>query len=164
MNMALFATFGEFDSFEEINELAENLFNEGDVASIRVLAGENGIPEDFVGMYLEGDIPVLCDAMTAAVGKITVEAEDLKVAGLMNDWVEYVKVRCQEEAVLAYMVRRKGKSLKGCIGELLKYSFMNQWEVPKEIKEAAKVNAGKVTFGVPDMATAKTIISRYYMG
>lgn len=161
--MALFATFGEFDSYEDINQLAENLFNEGDTASIRTLANENGIPEDFVGMYLEGEIPVLCDAMTAAVGKITVEAEDLKVVGLMNDWVEYVKVRCQEEPVLAYRVRQKGKSLRECIGELLKYSFDNQWEVPKEIKTAAKVTAGRVTFGVPDMATAKNIITGYYM-
>lgn len=162
--MGLYEKFGEFDSFTEINELAENLFNEGDVASIRILAGENGIADDFVEMYLTGDIPVLCDSMTAAVGKLDVEAAELKVVGLMKDWVEYVKVQCQENQVLAYKVRTKGKSLAGCIAALLSQSFKNQWTVPKEILKEAKVSASKVTFGVPDMGTAKEIITEYYMG
>ena len=162
--MGLYEKFGEFDSFTEINELAENLFNEGDVASIRILAGENGIADDFVEMYLTGDIPVLCDSMTAAVGKLDVEAAELKVVGLMKDWVEYVKVQCQENQVLAYKVRSKGKSLAGCIAALLSQSFRNQWTVPKEILKEAKVSASKVTFGVPDMGTAKEIITEYYMG
>ena len=162
--MALFTLFGEFDSFNEINELAENLFNEGDEASLRKMAKENGIPDDFVELYLEGEIPVLCDAMTAAVGKLEVEAEELKIKGLMLDWVEYVKAVCQDNPALAYKVRSKEKSLKGCIAELLKYSFANQWEIPADIKTAAKVTAGRVTFGVPDMAKAKEIIMDYYMG
>lgn len=161
--MALYEAFGEFDSFGEINELAENLFNEGDINNIRVVAKENGIPEDFVELYINGDIPVLCDAMTAAIGKLDVEAAELKVKGLMEDWIEYIKVQIQENNVLAYKVRSRGKSLKGCIGALLRHSFASQWEVPKEIKEAAKVSAGRVTFGVPNMATAKKIISEYYM-
>lgn len=76
--MAMFDKFGEMGSFEEINELAENLFNEGDTESLRVMAKENGIQEEYVTMYLEGDIPVLCDAITAAMGKIDVEAAELR--------------------------------------------------------------------------------------
>ena len=34
----MFDKFGEFDSAREINQLAENLFNEGDFNSIRVVA------------------------------------------------------------------------------------------------------------------------------
>ena len=37
--------FGEFDSCDEINELVENLFNEGDIESIYTVAAENGISE-----------------------------------------------------------------------------------------------------------------------
>lgn len=161
--MSLYEKFGEFDSFGEINELAENLFNEGDLSSIRILAKENGIPDEFVEMYLEGEIPVLCDAMTAAVGKLDVEAQDLKIKGLMLDWLDYVKVQCQENQILAYKVRSKGKSLAGCLAELLKKAFGEQWTVPKEIIKEAKISASKVTFGVPDMGTAKEIISDYYM-
>ena len=40
----MFDKFGEMDSYKEINELAENLFNEEDMDSIRELAKENGIP------------------------------------------------------------------------------------------------------------------------
>ena len=56
----LFEKFGEMDSCKDINDLAENLFNEGDTASIKTMAAENGIPEDLVAMYLEGDLPYLC--------------------------------------------------------------------------------------------------------
>lgn len=45
----MFDKFGEFDSFSEINELAENLLNEGDIESIKVVAKENGIQADFRG-------------------------------------------------------------------------------------------------------------------
>ena len=78
----MYDKFGEMSSYKEINELAENLMNEGDIESLREMAKENGIPEDFVELYLEGDIPDLCDALTAAVGKLEVEAADLKLTGL----------------------------------------------------------------------------------
>lgn len=62
----MFEKFGELNSFGEINELAENLFNEGDTESLRAMAKENGIQSDFVDMYLQGEIPALCDQLTAA--------------------------------------------------------------------------------------------------
>lgn len=159
----MFEKFGEFDSFGEMNELAENLFNEGDIDSIRILAKENGIPEDIVELYIDGEIPYMCDALTAAVGKIDVEAGELKIKGLMEDWAEYIKGQCMENQIIAYKVRNKGKSLSGCIAELLKYSFANQWDVPEMIKKEAKVTANRVTFGVPGMAKAKEIITDYYL-
>lgn len=60
--------------------------------------------------------------------------------------------------------QKKGKSLKQCIAEILKYAFKNQVPVDKEIIKAAGVNAGKVTFGDPDMGTAKKLIRDYYLG
>ena len=159
----MFEKFGEFDTFGEMNELAENLFNEGDIDSIRILAKENGIPEDIVELYIDGEIPYMCDALTAAVGKIDVEAGELKIKGLMEDWAEYIKGQCMENQIIAYKVRNKGKSLSGCIAELLKYSFANQWDVPEMIKKEAKVTANRVTFGIPGMAKAKEIITDYYL-
>lgn len=159
----MFDKFGEFDSFGEMNELAENLFNEGDIDSIRILAKENGIPEDIAELYIDGEIPYMCDALTAAVGKIDVEAGELKIKGLMEDWAEYIKGQCMENQIISYKVRNKGKSLSGCIAALLKYSFANQWDVPEMIKKEAKVTANRVTFGVPGMAKAKEIITDYYL-
>lgn len=121
----MFEKFGEMSSCREINELAENLLNEGDIQSLKVMAQENGIPEDYVEMYRSGDIPYLCDAVTAAMGKLDVECGSLKLAGLMNDWVEYIRGLCMEDEMVAHQVRKKGKSLKQCIGDLpdMKYKW-----------------------------------------
>lgn len=160
----MFDKFGEMNSYKEINELADNLFNEGDQESLKEMAKENGIMQEFVEMYLQGDIPVLCDPLTAALGKIDVEAEELKPKEIMEDWVEYLRGQCMENEILAYQVRKKGKSLKGCIAALLKWSFANQIPVGQEILKEAGVKAGRVTLGIPGMARAKKIITEYYMG
>ncbi|GLG90426.1 hypothetical protein [Sellimonas catena] len=160
----MFDKFGEMNSYKEINELADNLFNEGDQESLKEMAKENGIMQEFVEMYLQGDIPVLCDPLTAALGKIDVEAEELKPKEIMEDWVEYLRGQCMENEILAHQVRKKGKSLKGCIAALLKWSFANQIPVGQDILKEAGVKAGKVTLGIPGMARAKKIITEYYMG
>ena len=160
----MFEKFGEMNSFQEINELAENLFNEGDIGSLKAMAAENGIPADFVEMFCSGDLPALCDATTAALGKIEVESAELQPKEIMEDWVEYLKSQCMENELMAYSVRKKGKSLKGCIASLLKWSFGNQIPIEKEILKAADVTAGRVTLGIPGMARAKQIITNYYMG
>ena len=156
--------FGELDSYKEINELAENLFNEGDTDSLKAMAAENGIGEEFVAVYLTGDSPELCDPLTAALGKIDVEAEELKPKEIMEDWVEYLRGQCLESELLAYAVRKKGKSLKGCIAALLGWSFGHQQQIDKDIVKTAGVKVGRVTIGIPGMARAKQIIMDYYMG
>ena len=160
----MFDRFGELDSYTELNELAENLFNEGDHEGIRVLAKENGIGE-FAGPYIEGDIPTLCDAETAAVGKLIVEAKALKLQGLMLDWLEYAKALAAKKEEVAIGIRRKNKSLEGCLAVLLKAAFQNQVPVDAKIIKAAGITGtGRVTFGVPSMGEAKKLISKYYGG
>ena len=159
----MFDKFGEMNSYKEINELADNLFNEGDQESLKEMAKENGIMQEFVEMYLQGDIPVLCDPLTAALGKIDVEAEELKPKEIMEDWVEYLRGQCMENEILAHQVRKKGKSLKGCIAALLKWSFSNRQQIDKDIIKAAGISVYNVTLGIPGMARAKKIITDYYM-
>ena len=74
----MFEKFGELNSFGEINELAENLFNEGDTESLKAMAKENGIQSDFVDMYLQGEIPVLCE--------LTGRTKDIILAGGLLDY------------------------------------------------------------------------------
>ena len=159
----MFEKFGEMNSYKEINELAENLFNEGDTESLKAMARENGIRNEFVEMYLQGDIPVLCDPLTAAMGKIDVEVAELKPKEIMEDWVEYLRGQCMENEILAHQVRKKGKSLKGCIAALLKWSFSNRQQIDKDIIKAAGASVYNVTLGIPGMARAKKIITDYYM-
>lgn len=160
----MFEKFGEFDSADEINELAQNLLKEGDKKSIYVLAKENGIPKDYADMMIDGTFPMLCDAAMAATGKIDVEAAELKPEGIMLDWTEYIKAVCMEDGKIAENVRKKGKSLKSCIGALLKYAFEHQKKVDPEIIKAAGVKASKVTFGMAGQKEARKLIKEYYGG
>ena len=159
----MFDRFGEFNSAEEINETAVNLRKEGDREGLQVLAAENGIAEEILKVFLEGDLLYLCDEMTAALGKLEVEKREVRCAEIMEDWVAYIRVQCLDHPEVARAVRRKGKSLAGCIAGLLKWSFKNQVPVDKEIMKAAGVTAGRCTLGIPGMAIASRIITDYYM-
>lgn len=160
--MALYEKFGELGSADEINELARNLLKEGDTESIKALAKENGIPEDYADMFITGDIPDICDVQTAAVGKIDAEAEELSPKDIMVDWVDYIKAVCLEDEGMAKAVRKKGKTLKGCIGAILKWAFGHQQDVDKDILKAANVKASRVTLGMPGQATVRKLIREYY--
>lgn len=159
----MFDVFGEFDSAEELNLAAEGLKNEGDKESLYKLAKENGIESGFVDMYLSGGMPELCDVATAAIGKIEIEAAELKPKEIILDWVDYIKASCFDNEELAKAVRKKGKSLKGCIGVLLNWSFSNRYKVDKDIIKAAGVNNANVEMGIPGMGTAKKLIREYYL-
>lgn len=161
--MALYEKFGEFDSVAEINLLAENLFNEGDMESILTLSRENGIPEEYAQMYIDGETEELTDASTAAIGKIEVEEADLNAKDIIyTDWISYIKAECMGNDRMAKAVRAKEKSLKGCIGAILKWAFAHQQPVDKEILQAAGVKASRVTLGMPDKAVANKLIREYY--
>lgn len=157
----MFDRFGEFDSAEEINEAAKGLVREGDIDSLKVLCRENGIDEDMMQAFLDGDIPFLTDNMSAALGKIEIESKELKPKELVEDWIEYIKAQCMEHEDIAIAVRKKGKNVKGCIVELLRWSFKNRYDVDPEIAKAAGINQ-KVQMGIPGMGTAKKLILDYY--
>lgn len=159
----MFDKFGEFDSAAEMNASAEGLLEEGDTDSLYILAEENGIDREDAQDYIDGAVPELANVLMAAYGKLAVEAKELKPYEIMGDWLQYIKVRCQEDPEMAAAVRRKGKSLKECIGALLKWSFQNQRNIDKDIIKAAGVNAGRVTLGIPGMGRAKQIITEYYL-
>ena len=72
----MFEIFGEFDTFLELNQAAEGLKEEGDMASLRKLASENGIDEFDTEAYIKGEIPDLSNPMTAALGKLKKEKEE----------------------------------------------------------------------------------------
>ena len=114
----MFDKFGEFNSAAEINELAVNMRAESDTDSVLELAKENGIEEEMATIFNDGGIDIICDKMSAAIGKIDVECADLKPKEIVVDWIEYIKATCAESEELAEKVREKGKTIKGCIGEL----------------------------------------------
>lgn len=113
----MFDTFGEFDSYMEINMAAEGLKEEGDIGMLRRLAEENGLsPED----YIHGRTAQLCDPISAALGKLDIEREAAgEWAALADDIVDYIEGHC-DDISFAMAVRRKGKSIAGaaeCVEE-----------------------------------------------
>lgn len=160
----MFEKFGEFDTYEEMNLCAEGLKNEGDEQSLYALAKENGIDVETVYEYLTGEFEEFTTPVVAAIGKIDIEAAELKLPAniLIYDWVNQIKTYLMEDEAIARAVRKKGKTLAGCIGAIMKAAFSNQWQIPKEITKAADISASRVTFGVPSAAGVNWLIKKYY--
>lgn len=176
----MFAKFGEFGSAEEINQKAEELFNAGDNDGIRTLASENGIPSEYAEAYCEGDLPALCDALTAAVGKLDMEEEEIVMVGVMEDWLNYIQAQCMEDEQMSIAVRKKGRNLVDCLGKILLWSLTNQKKVDKSVLASAEklikkqnVNLRQygmeprylqyTSIGIPNMSTARQLIREYYL-
>lgn len=160
----MFDLFGYIDSAEDINLLADNLKKEGDFDSILKLAEENGLDKEIAQAFIEGEVPFLADEMTAAIGKLDMEAKEIKPKEIMEDWLQYIKTQCYDNPQMAAAVRKEGKSLKGCIADLLKWSYKNMYDIPNEVTKAAGIGNAKVKLGIPGMGTAREIIRKYYLG
>ena len=159
----MFDRFGEFDSADELNRAAAAQRKEGDMDAILAIAEENGIDREDAEDFIAGDVTALVTPLMAAYGKLDIEAKELIPYEIMEDWLQYIKLRCAEEPEMAVAVRRKGKSLKGCIAALLSWSMKNQKPVDKDILKAVGITY-KVTLGIPGMGRARQIITDYYLG
>lgn len=159
----MFELFGEMNSAEEINRTAQGLKGEGDFDNILKLAEENGVDEYFAQEFIQGTSSELCDVALAAVGKLEIEEKELNPVEIVADWTEYIKVSCLDDTELAVAVRRKGKTLKGCVAHLLKWSFKGRYKIEKDIIEAAGIKNVSVEMGIPGMGSAKKLIREYYL-
>lgn len=160
----MFDKFGEFDSWEELNKAAEGQKDQGDSKALMELAKENGIDEEDARDYLEGFSDSLCTQVSATLGKLEVEKRDLQPSEIVSDWIDYIQSYAMENNEMMLAVRKKGKSLIGCIGELLKWSFTNKYKVDSRIIKASGISNSHVEMGIPGMRTAKKIIREYYLG
>ncbi len=158
----MFDKYGEFNSSQELNAAAAGQLKEGDTAALFELAAENGIDKEDVQDYIDGAVSELATPLIAALGKIKVETDELKPVEIVEDWVNYITAQCTEHPEMAEAVRKKGKSIKGCIGKILKWSWKNSYTIDKDIVKAAGVNAS-VKMGIPGMGRAYEIIREYYL-
>ena len=63
----MFDKFGEFDSCEELNRAAAAQLKEGDDQALVALALENGIDEEDVKDYIDGEVQELATPLMAAL-------------------------------------------------------------------------------------------------
>lgn len=163
----MFEKFGEFDSAEEINRAARAQKEEGDTEAVFLLVEENGIDrvdaEDFINGYIEE----LTNPAMAALGKLKIEATDLKLSGVLTDWTEELKIFCLRDEAFARAVRKKGRDLAGYIALTAETGYANRAVVDKRIVDKSKQIKGIVGphefyIGIPTQKERKELAYRYY--
>lgn len=122
MKKNLFQTFGEFDSFAEINETAEGLLMEGDLKGLRELAEENGLEKE-AEQYIKKETEELCGPVEAAIGKIRVECKGDNDP-FYEDVMDYLMSNC-DDLDFALAVRKKGKRVSEAADRIVKEAFKN---------------------------------------
>lgn len=112
----MYEVFGPMDT-EELNACAKGLREEGDDDRIRLLAKENGIPEFFAEGYIESG-EEFADPLTAAMGKLDVEAAEYKNNQIpVEPILDFLKAECVNED-FARCVRHRTKSVKECMEKI----------------------------------------------
>ena len=166
----MFDKFGEFDSVEELNAKAAELKAAGEEKRLVELAEENGIDKEDAEDYMDDCTDELATPLMAAVGKIKVEGEHLKIAGVLIDWKDTIMEMCTEDIKMQHAVRKKGKSLTGCMAKLMAFAFENKVQISEEIVRETKVNhngkveqmRGPVYMGIPNKREVRKIARKYY--
>lgn len=166
----MFEKFGEFDSVEELNRAAAAQKAEGDEEALILLAQENGIDKEEAEDYMDGAVDELANASMAAIGKLKIEAEHLKLDGVLVDWKEEIVRECIDSEGMARAVRRKGKHLCNCLATMLRFAFENKVQVSDAVVKATKVThngkeepmCGPVYLGMPNRRQVREMARKYY--
>lgn len=165
----LFEKFGEFDSVEELNRAAAAQKEEGDEEALVALAVENGLTREDAEDYMDDVTQELATDLQAAVGKLRLESEELKLSGILKDWVNELMDMCINDVQFRAAVRKKGKDLAGYIALTAEKGYENRCVVDKRIVDKAKkiksiVGSHEFSIGIPDKKTRREIARTYYMG
>lgn len=107
--------YSDYNTLQEINDLADRLFNNDEKEEIRVLATEKGLDEYLCEMYLNGQMPALVpDAMTGTAAKLDMEVSELEKDNmeLGTGIAEYMKQQAMEKEEIAEAVMQPGKHLE----------------------------------------------------
>jgi hypothetical protein len=174
----MFDKFGEFDSAKEINKKAAQLkvdvhteeisIIQAAEEALKALAVENGMDPEDAEDYLNGVNEEFCTTATAALGKLRVEKEELKLGNVLLDWVEELEEACLEDPKLAAGVRKEGRGLDGYIARLADEGYSNMTKVDRRIVARTKkvkqvIGNREFGIGIPDKATRARIMKEYYL-
>lgn len=164
----MFDKFGEFDSAEELNRVAVAKKEEKDESAVVALAEENGIDKEDAEEFVDGFVEELATPLMAALGKLKVESADLKLKGVLLDWVDEIKNLCTEDEAFAKAVRKKGKDLAGYIAKTTESGYENRAVVDKRIVDKAPaikriVGNHELAIGIPDKKTRRELAKAYYL-
>ena len=156
----MFDKFGKMN-YDELIRTAKAEKEEGDEEALIALAQENGLDQEDAEDYMDDLTEVLCTPREAAVARVEMEAKDLEVSGIWEEWKVCVLEMCMQEEDLACAVCRKNRSLLGLFGKLLKLGFDSKQRVDKRICKEAGLNDSVYT-GIPTRQQVSETISNYY--
>ena len=156
----MFDKFGKMN-YDELIRTAKAEKEEGDEEALIALAQENGLDQEDAEDYMDDLTEVLCTPREAAVARVEMEAKDLEVSGIWEEWKGCVLEMCMQEEDLACAVCRKNRSLLGLFGKLLKLGFDSKQRVDKRICKEAGLNDSVYT-GIPTRQQVSETISNYY--
>lgn len=156
----MFDKFGKM-SYDELIRTAKAEKEEGDEEALIALAQENGLDKEDAEDYMDDLTEVLCTPREAAVARVEMEAKELEVSGIWEEWKGCVLEMCMEDEDLCCAVCRKNRSLVGLFGKLLKLGFDSKQRVDKRICKEAGLNDNVYT-GIPTRQQVAETISNYY--
>ena len=151
-----------FDSAEELNRKAKELYDEGNIDGIRQLAKENGLDPEDVEDYLKYPEWDLATPTTFAIGKIEKECEGLEVFGAFETWKGYLLEAIINDPEFLAAVGKRDKTLIDAFAAVLKEEAKSRKAIDKRICKAA---------GIPENVQMSTrtkkdkikILREYYM-
>lgn len=165
----------KFKTVKELNIVAAVMKIDRNLTGLIELAEKYGLEkedaEDYMNSNDEED--TLCNETMAAIGKLKLEAEDLKLESQMKDWkdfvvqilMEYPTQHMEEDgAALANAVFNPDKHLLDVLAAGLKLASKNRVTIDKRITKAAGLPDSAGQIGMCGRDELKKIVLDYYMG
>ncbi|SFI19604.1 hypothetical protein SAMN04487830_12936 [Pseudobutyrivibrio sp. OR37] len=164
----MFERFGNLDTADAINKVAEEIKATGDEEKLKALCEENGIDQEDAEDYMDGVLDELVTPLSAALGKLRAEEAYLKLGGILTDWVDELRNECINDEKMQQAVRSSSKELAGYIAALAENGYENRCVVSPAIVKQTKtinklLNGHEFSIGVPDKATRLQLMKDYYL-
>lgn len=158
--------FGIFHTVEELNRAAAAQKAEGDLEALIGLALENGLDKEDAEDYMDDCADCLCTPYMAAIGKLNMEAGELKLESQLKDWKDFV-IQIAENYQgddLNNAIFSPEKHLLDVLAAGLKKASQNRIVVDKKIIKAAGLPDSAVHIGMCGRDELRQIVMDYYLG
>ena len=158
--------FGIFNTVEELNRAAAAQKAEGDLEALISLAVENGLDKEDAEDYMDDCADCLCTPYMAAIGKLNMEAVELKLESQLKDWKDYIIQIAEnyEGDDLSNAIFSPDKHLVDVMAEGLKMASKNRIVVDKRIIKSAGLPDSAAYIGMCGRDDLRQIVMEYYLG
>lgn len=158
--------FGIFNTIEELNRAAAGQKAEGDEEALIALALENGLDKEDAEDYMDDVTDCLCTPYMAAVGKLELEAKELKLESQLKDWKDSVVQTVMESksVELCNAIFSPDKQLLHVLAAGMKLASKNRIKVDSKIIKAAGLPESAAYIGMCGRDELKKIVMDYYLG